>query len=325
MSKNDLHEVLGPLSPLFEDPEITEIMVDGPGRILVEKYGKMEDTGLSFKSNDELKEAIKAVLATVDIEMDANRSIYEARLGDSSRMMAILSPTSIHGHSVVFRKVMINQVSWEKLLEYKAVSPDMRDLLQSAINAHVNILVAGGTASGKTTMANRLIELIPPTERVVTAEATHEFQFEHPRAIFLEADETHVSMMDLLAAAAKMRPDWLAIGELSGPEAMRVMQIFSNGYAGITLIHADSLENALTRLEGMCLMANLGLGLDEIRQTIVSALRLVLYQECLEPNRRRKVTKICELRGLENGRYVLQPLARYNLETNSFEIIGKPG
>ena len=327
MSTKNLHKALGPLAPLFEDPEVMMVMVDGLERVTIEKHGTIEDTGVHFNSNDEVKEAVEAVLEVMGVELEDDKTIYDVRLSDNSRMIAILSPTAINGHSVVFRKWMSRQITWEKLLEYKSVSPEMLALIQSALKAHISILVAGGTASGKTTLANRIIELIPPEERIVAVEQVHEFQFTHPRAVFLEADEAmHAKMNDLLTAGSKLRPDWLAVGELLGAEAMRTMQIFSNGHTGITTIHATGIENALTRLEALCLMANLGLGLDDIRQMIASALRLVLYQECLEPKGKRKITQISELRGLENGRYVLQPLARYNPETDAFEATGaKPG
>ena len=281
----------------------------------------------SILSNDEITELVEAVLNAVGIELEEDKTIYDVRLSDNSRMLAVLSPTSINGHSLIFRKWMTRQITWEKLLEYHSVSPEVLALIRSALKAQVNILVAGGTASGKTTLTNRIIELIPPEMRIVAVEQTHEFQFDHPRAVFLEADSgLHAGMNDLLTAASKMRPDCLVVGELLGAEAMRAMQIFSNGHWGITTIHATSAENALTRLEAMCLMANLGLGLEDIREMIVSALRLVIYQECLTPNGKRKITKMVELCGLENGRYVLKPLMRYNPETDAFETTGeKPG
>jgi pilus assembly protein CpaF len=186
--------------------------------------------------------------------------------------------------------------------------------------------VAGGTASGKTTLTNRIVELIPPEERVVTVEQTHEFQFDHPRAVFLEAGGTiPVPMNDLLTAGSKLRPDWMVIGELRGAESLRAMQLMGNGHCAISTMHATSTENALTRLEAMCLMANLGLGLDDIREIIASALRLILYQEYL-PTGQRKVVQMMELNGLENGHYILKPLMRYHPEQDSFEMTGvKPG
>jgi pilus assembly protein CpaF len=326
MPAKDLHEALGPIASLFEDPGIMEIMVDGPERVTIETNGRIESTGIRFKSNAEVKQIIESVLEVAGVEMEDNKTIYEVRLTDNSRMVAILFPTAIDGHSVVFRKWMSQQITWEKLLEYHAVSPEVRELFQSAIRAHVGILIAGGTSSGKTTIANRVIELIPPDERIVVAEDLHQYQFAHPRAVLLEAQRTpNMTMHDLLTAASKMRPDWLVVGELEGAEAMRAMQLFSTGYSGLTTIHANNAEQALTRLETMCIMANLGLTLDDIRQIIVSGLRLIAHQERL-PNGRRKMVQLVELKGLENGRYMLQPLIRYNAKQDTFEMSGmKPG
>jgi len=310
------------IMPLLEDPENTEIMIDGTERIAVEKRGKIEDTGLRFKSDDDVKAVIKESLKMAGVEMEEDKTIYDVRLGDNSRMIAILAPTSIHGHSVTFRKWMKRQVTWEKLLEYNAISTQARDLIQSALNAHISILIAGGTSSGKTTFANRVVELIPSDERVVVVEQAHEMQFDHPRSIFLEAGGVvAIPMNDLLTAGSKMRPDWLVIGELHGAEALHAMQIMGSGHSAISTMHATSAENALARLEALCLMANLGLGLDEIRQTIVSALRLIIYQERLS-NGQRKVVQLVELKGIENGRYILQPLMRYDAERDVFEMTG---
>jgi pilus assembly protein CpaF len=326
MSAKKLNKALGPVAKLFEDPQVMEIMIDGTQRVTVEKRGKIEDTGIRFKTNDEVKAIIEATLKSVGMEMEDGKTVYEVRLTDNSRMVAILAPTAIDGHCVIFRKWMTNQITWEKLFEYKAVAPEMKELIQGAVNAHVGILVAGGTASGKTTLANRIVELIPPDERIVAVEESHQYQFEHPRAIYLEAKgAANMSMTSLLSAGAKMRPDWLVVGEMEGGETMRAMQLFSSGYSGLTTIHANNAENALTRLEAMCLMANLGLGLDDIRQVIASALKFIIYQERL-PNGNRKITQMTEIKGLEEGRYILQPLARYDPEADRFELTGmKPG
>lgn len=328
MSQKKLLKAFGPLASLFDDPDILEIMVDGPERVTIQKYGReIEDAEARFQSNESIKEMVQAVLEAVGVELEEDKTIYDVRLGDNSRMMAVLAPTAINGHSVIFRKWMTRQITWEKLLEYRSVSPEALALIRSALKAQINILVAGGTTSGKTTLANRIIELIPPEKRIVAVEQTHEFQFDHPRAVFLEAGSgLRAGMNELLTAGSKLRPDCLVAGELLGPEAMRVMQVFSNGHWGLTTIHASSAENALTRLEAMCLMANLGLGLDDIREMIVSALRLILYAEYLPPHGKRKITKIVELCGLENGRYLLKPLMRYHPDSDSFEMTGeKPG
>jgi pilus assembly protein CpaF len=314
------------LNPLLEDPDVMEIMIDGPSRVSVEKGGRIQDADVRFGSNEEVKEVIEEVLAMTGQRIEEGKTLYDVRMSDNSRMMAVLSPTSINGHSVVFRKWMTKQITWEKLFEYGSVTPEVRDLIQGAIDAHASILVAGGTASGKTTVTNRIVELIPSEERVVAVEQTHELQFDHPRAVFLEAEgNVPIALNDLLTAGSKMRPDWLVIGELHGAETLHAMQIMGNGHSAISTIHATSAENALERLETLCLMANLGLGLDDIRRIIASALRLILFQERM-PNGRRKIVQVVELKGLDDGRYILQPLMRYNPETETFDMTGvKPG
>ena len=309
------------ITPLLENPEITEIMIDGTERITIEKLGKIEDTGLRFESDEDVKAVVKETLKMAGVGYEEDKTIYDVRVADNSRMLAILSPTSINGHNVTFRKWLKKQITWEMLLEFNAISAAARDLVQSALNARVSILIAGGTASGKTTFANRVVELIPSDERVVVVEKVHELQFDHPRSIFLEADGAVATPInDLLTASSKMRPDWLVIGELHGSEALHALQIMGNGHSAISTMHATSAENALTRLEAMCLTANLGLGLDDIRQIIASALGLIAYQERL-PNG-RKVVQLVELKGLENGRYILQPLMRYDAEQDTFEMTG---
>jgi pilus assembly protein CpaF len=326
MSTQKQQDPFALIMPLLEDGEVTEIMIDGTQRITIEKRGKIEDTGIRFNSNEEIKALIQASLKMAGTDLEVDKTVYDVRLDDNSRMIAILSPTSIHGHSVIFRKWLRHQITWEELLEYKSISPEGLDLIKSALRAHASILVAGGTASGKTTIANRIAELIPPEERVVAVEQTHELQFTHPRGVFLEAGGTiPVPMNDLLTAGSKLRPDWMVIGELRGAEALRAMQLMGNGHCAVSTMHATGAENALSRLEAMCLMANLGLGLDDIREIIASALRLIVYQEYL-PNGQRKIVQIVELKGLEDGRYVLQPLMRYNPEAETFEMTGtRPG
>jgi len=310
------------IKPLLEDPDVMEIMIDGPERVSVEKGGRIQDTDVRFGSNDEVKSVIEEVLQMAGHKLEEGRTVYEVRLSDNSRMVAVLSPTSISGHSVIFRKWMTRQLTWEKLIDYGSVTPEYQALMQSAVSAGIGILIAGGTNSGKTTIMNRVVELIPSEKRIIAVEEAHFYQFTHPRAIYLEVDDTaNMTMNELLTTASRMRPDWLVVGELEGAEAMRAMQLFSTGYSGITTMHATSVENALTRIESMCLMANLGLGIDDIRQVIASALRLIAYQERL-PNGKRKVTQVVEMKGLEDGRYILQPLMRYDNEKEVFILTG---
>jgi pilus assembly protein CpaF len=223
--------------------------------------------------------------------------------------------------------VPAGQPTWEQLLEWGSVSREVLALFQSAIRAHCNIVIAGGTGSGKTTVLNRLTELIPPDERVVVVEAFYELQVRHPRAVRLCSDSSpDLSFADLVGTAAKMRPDRLIFGELRGPEVMHILDVIGMGHDGsLMTIHATSPEDTLTRIEAMCLTANLGLGIGEIRNLIASAIDVISVQQRL-PDGSRKIVQVAELRGVENDRYVLQPLVRYDPEAGRFEFTGvKPG
>jgi pilus assembly protein CpaF len=327
MSKQDWHTVLGPLAPLYDDPNVLEIMVDAPDRVLVERAGKLEESDVRFASSEALHEAIVAILAVGGVTLGSGETIGDVRLPDgSSRMLAVLPPTALHGPYLVLRKFPAATFGWEQLIEWGFITQEALDLLLGALRAHVNLLIAGGTGSGKTTVANLLAGRIPPEERLVVVESVHEMRIQHPRAIFLEAGgPNNVAQDELISTAAKMRPDWLMVGELYTSAALRALEVLSRGHSGMATIHANNPEDALARLESLCLMANLGLGLGEIRSLIVSALRVITCQEHL-PSGKRRMMQIVELAGLGDDRYVLQPLARYNPETDRLEVTGiQPG
>jgi len=328
MLRNDIEKALSILGPLFTDKEIIEIMVDGADRVTIDRAGgKVEDTDIRFSSDEEVIAILKDTLAVLGINMEDNKTIYETQLTEDSRLVAVLPPTSLTGTNLIIRKWFVNEVlTWEKLLEYRSVSPEMRDLIKGSVDASVNILVAGGTASGKTTLANRIVDMVAPEKRVVSVERSHEFRFTHKRAVYLEAGgDSNVSMKDLLDAASKLRPDLLVAGELHDNFVIPALQVFANGHFGLATMHATSAENALSRMETMCLMSNPGLGLENIRELIASAFQLLSYQELLSTGR-RKITQLVELCGIQDGRYVLQPLMRYDPEQDTFEVTGvKPG
>jgi len=324
--ENGLLSALGPLAPLYTDPQVIEILVDTPERILVSRQGELgeelQDSGVRFASLEALHAVIEETLKFAGLELSPGQTVADVRLTKQARMLVVLPPAAILNPCMVIRKLILPTLSWEQLIEYSVLAPQALELLSGAVHARANILIAGGTGSGKTTIANLTAELIPGEERLVVVEAAHELQIQHPRAVFLEAGPvTGLSISDLLSTAAKMRPDWLIIGELLGGEAMHALEIISQGHSGITTIHATSAEDALARLEAMCLMANLGLGLGEIRALIASALQVITYQQKLSGGR-RKIMQIVELRGLENERYVLQPLFRYDPKQGQFELTG---
>ncbi len=326
MNEKELLAALGPLAPLYSDPAILEIMVDAPDRVLVERHGKLEDAGLRFESPEALRAVIDATLAWGGAELVPGQTVGGVRLADAARMVVVLPPTAPHGPCLVIRKFSTAVLTWGQIIEFGSITREALTFVENAIRAPVNILITGGMASGKTTIANRLAESLPAEERLIVVESVHELQIRHPRALFLEAaSPAGPTMTELLTTASIMRPDYMAVGELYGPEAMRARELMSRGHPGMTTTHANSPEDALTRLETMCLMANLGLGLGEIRALIASALQLIVFHQRL-PNGRRRVLQIVELRSLENDRYVLQPLFRYNPEADKLEPTGaRPG
>ena len=327
MNHNDNRKALETLETLLADESVTEILVDAPDRVIVERRGKLGDAGVRFESPEALRAAIDAALALGGAKFQPGQTVAHTRLADGSRILAVLPPTAVNaGPYLIIRKVWKTTFTMEQLIEWGVITHEARALLQSAIRAPRNFLVTGGTGSGKTTFLNLLVDEIPAGERVVAAEAAFELHLRHPRAINLSSDQApDISFAELVTTASWMRPDWLIVGELLGAEAAQVLQIMSRGHSGMTTMHAKSIEDALNRLEAMCLMANLGLGLGEIRALIASAIQVITHQERLRDGRRR-IMQIVELRGVENDRYVLQPLMRYSPDTGKLEATGsQPG
>ncbi len=327
MNMQEYLQALGPLEELYTVPEITEIMVDAFDKVIVDRNGKLVESDVKFASPEALRTVIDDILALGGVTLGLEQTSGHIRFPDATRCLAVIPPTAVNGPYLVIRKTHAGHFSMDDLIGFGSVTPEEYELLKSALTTRQNILIAGGTGSGKTTVANVLTDDIPDEERVVVVESVYELQPRLERFVRLAADSSpDHTMADLVELAAKMRPDRLIVGELHGPEAMSVLNIFNMGHDGsLTLIHANSPEDALARLESMCLMANLGLGISEIRSLIASALQLITYQERLSDGK-RKLTHIVELCGLENGRYILNPLFRFNPETNTIEPTGaKPG
>ena len=320
--RSKLLEALGPLASLYTDPTAFRIYVDSFQRVRVDRLSILDSSDVTFGSPQALQEMIEAVLALYQVKVEAGQSVIDLRLEDNARMQIVLPPISLQGPYVVIRKLPEANLSWEKLIKLGVVNRRIVDLLQEMIYQHQNILVVGGNTSNKVTTAALLAGRIPPNTRVTVVEREHEMQINHPNAVFLEANGTSYS--ELIRTAALMSPSspsWLILSDLIGPEAMTVMELLSRGFYGVATLYANGVEDALKRLEVMCLMANPGLGLEQIRVLIASALQVIVYQQQIG-NQGSKVIQIVELAGVDQGQYLLQPLFVYNLHDDRFEATG---
>jgi pilus assembly protein CpaF len=318
----DWTAALGPLEALFVDPWTTDIMVDAPDRVFVARKGKLQDAGVAFASADDLLDTINAIAALGGLALDSQRTTAELRLPDGSRMAAIVPPTAVHSPCLTISKLVNSRMTWDMLVDLGALTREAVGLLQHAVQARVSTLVVGGAASGKTSVLNLLVGSIGGQERVIVVQDRHELQFDHPRAIFLEAGgSAGLSVEQVLQTATHLRPEWLVLNSLHGAEAWSYLNILSLGHSGLAGMHATSDVDALQRLEAMCLMANTGLGLSEIRAMIAAALSLIVVQRRM-PDGQRKITQVVELRGVDHDRFVLQPLLRLNADTGTLETTG---
>jgi pilus assembly protein CpaF len=317
------------LGPLYADPQVREILVDGPEQVRVERVTadgvRIEDTPVRFETPAALRAVIDAALALGGVKFGPAEFSAEASFPhNAARVVVVLPPVAVDGPYLIIRKLTVTTMTWDDLLRYGSVTPAARDLLLAALAHPVNFLVTGSANAGKTTFANILASSIAPEQRLLVVEAVQMFRLQHPRAVFLESGRAD-TLANLIATATRMRPDWLVIGEFTGPEALPALDLIGRGHEAITMLHADSPTDALARLERMCRMANAGLSLAEIRAIIASAVRVITHQRYF-PNGARRLTEIVELRGLEGDLYNLQPLLRYNLTNDQSELTGvRPG
>ena len=236
----------------------------------------------------------------------------------------MIPPTAVNGPYVVIRKRFSDRLTWEDLLRFGSLDETVTELVDQAIAAEKNILISGGTASGKTTFLNLVAARISHDLRIVAVEDIHYLYINHPRAIYLEANAGPSSMEELIEMGGRMYPGWLIVNELNGPESLKTLELLNAGHAGMGSIHANSIEDALTRLESYCLMSNMGLTLTDIKRLVAGGIQLVAQVDRL-PRGKRRVIEMSEMQGLENGRYLLQPLVRHNPVQDKFEKIAAPG
>jgi pilus assembly protein CpaF len=310
----------GPLERLLSDPSVSEIMVNGSGAIWVERDGLLFETPLRFDDESHLRRIINKMVGQVGRRIDESSPMVDARLPDGSRVNAIIPPLSLTGALLTIRKFARDRFDFQDLIDIGTLSPLSADFLRLCIKAKLNILISGGTGTGKTTMLNALSEALPDSDRIVTIEDAAELQLHQRHVLRLEArppnieDEGEITIRDLVRNSLRMRPDRIIVGEVRGAEALDMLQAMNTGHEGsMSTVHANSPRDALSRIETMVLMAGFELPVKAIRQYVSSALDLILQIERLEDGTRH-ITTITEVQRMEADVITLQDLYRYKLD-----------
>ena len=313
------HELfgLGPLEPLLKDPTISDILVNKHDTIYIERRGKIERTNVTFKDDEHLMRVIERIVSSVGRRIDESSPMVDARLQDGSRVNAIIPPLAIDGPVVSIRRFGSDPLKMAMLIENKALTKDIADMLQMVVHARLNVLISGGTGAGKTTLLNALSAFIPENERIVTIEDSAELQLQQPHTVRLETRPPNiegrgeVTQRDLVRNALRMRPDRIVIGEVRGGEAIDMLQAMNTGHDGsLTTIHANTPRDALSRLETMIQMTGMRLSDRAMRQQVASAINLVLQVARLSDGSRR-VTSISEITGMEGETITMQEIFQY--------------
>ncbi len=308
----------GALQPLLEDESITEIMVNGPKSVYIEKKGRLTKTGIQFANDEAVIRVIEKIIMPLGRRIDADSPTVDARLPDGSRVNAIIPPVAIDGPSITIRKFQKGRLSIEELIEYESITAGMAELLRACVLSKLNIVVSGGTGSGKTTLLNVLSGFIPSDERIVTIEDAAELKLQQDHVVRLETKPANVegryavSIRDLVRNSLRMRPDRIVVGEVRGGEALDMLQAMNTGHDGsLTTLHANTPRDALSRLETMCLMAGMEMPLNVIREQIASAVDVIVQQSRLKDGS-RKVTSITEVSGMEGNTIVMSEIFKFD-------------
>jgi len=308
---------LGPLEIILKDPKVSDILINGPKDIYVERGGKMERSPVEFRDNGHLLQIIDRIVSKVGRRVDETCPMVDARLEDGSRVNAIIPPLALDGAAMSIRRFGSNPLKLEDLLNYKAFTPEMVMLLEGAMKARLNIVISGGTGSGKTTLLNTLSSFIPNADRIITIEDAAELQLQQEHVVRLETrppnieGKGQVSATDLVKNCLRMRPERIIIGECRGAEALDMLQAMNTGHEGsMTTTHANTPRDCLGRLETMIMMAGFEMPLKAMRTQIASAIDLVVQANRLQGGA-RKVTHITEVCGMENDTVVMQDIFRY--------------
>ena len=308
---------LGPIEPLLKDESITEVMINGPKKIFVERKGKLQLTNVQFHDDAHLMTIIERIVSPLGRRVDEASPLVDARLADGSRVNAIVPPLSLIGPCVTIRKFAKNPLSIDNLVGFGTLSEEMAEFLEACVKARLNIMVSGGTGSGKTTTLNVLSSFIPDKERIVTIEDAAELRLQQQHVVTLESRPPNlegqgaITIRDLVRNALRMRPDRIIVGEVRSGEALDMLQAMNTGHDGsLTTGHANSPRDILSRLETMVMMAGMDLPVRAIREQIASALDLIIQQSRIQDGS-RKITYITEVQKMEGDTIVLQDLFTY--------------
>ncbi len=311
---------LGPLEALLKDPAVSDILINGPKNVYVERRGKLEKTTVTFRDNEHLLQIIDRIISKVGRRVDETCPMVDARMPDGSRFNAIIPPLALDGPAVSIRRFGRNPLKLEDLLNLKAFTPEMVMLLEGAIKARLNVVISGGTGSGKTTLLNTLSSFIPNNERIVTIEDAAELQLQQEHVVRLETRPANIegkgaiTATDLVRNALRMRPERIIIGECRGPETLDMLQAMNTGHEGsMTTLHANAPRDAIARMETMIMMAGFELPLKAMRTQIASAVNLIIQANRLQGGVRR-ITHITEVVGMEQDTVVMQDIFRYEQE-----------
>ena len=321
---------LGPLEPLLQEDTVTEIMVNGPDNIYVERHGKVEKTPYKFESDDHVLRIIDRIVAPLGRRVDESQPYVDARLPNGDRVNVIIPPLSLVGPVITIRVFAKIPFTMEDFIEMGSFAPEMAEFVEACVKARLNILITGGTGSGKTTTLNVLSGYIPNDERIVTIENAAELQLQQEHVVSLESrlpnieGKGEVTIRDLVINCLRMRPDRIIVGEVRGGEALDMLQAMNTGHdGGMTTLHCNSPRDALARLETMVLMAGQDLPHRAIREQIASAIHLIIHQDRMRDGS-RKVSQVTEVQGMEGDVIVLQDIFAFEqLGYEGGKIIGQ--
>ncbi len=307
----------GPLEILLKDPTISDILVNGPKKVYVERRGKLEKSEVVFRDNDHLMQIIDRIVSKIGRRVDETNPMVDARLPDGSRVNAVIPPIALDGASLSIRRFGSNPLKLEDLLNYKAFTPEIAMLMEACIKARLNVVISGGTGCGKTTLLNTLSSFIPSDERVITIEDAAELQLQQDHVVRLETRPPNiegkgaVTTRDCVRNALRMRPERVIIGECRGGETLDMLQAMNTGHSGsMTTLHANTPREALSRLETMILMGGIDLPIKAMRQQISAAVDLIIQANRLQGGP-RKITSITEVNNMEQDVIIMQEIFRY--------------